>query len=187
MIFACVRLAPQRGGRHQLTPSFPRLPGIIPVVLPAGFSCRRASTVLSRNEAKLRAIRRKVTRLFLPSYSRGVRHKFAGATVNNLCAPAVPRLFTVRIPSGEGWRSSAEVRRTIIPEDAVETRRTRPFDFAQSGLSLSNGRRAQRRNPDLFAPGPFTRQVSPSGARFSLVLLRVLCALRVSTAEFRIM
>lgn len=59
---------------------------------------------------------------------------------------------------------------TFIPENEVETRRTR---------------RTQRRNPDLFAAGPFTLQVSPSGTRFSLVLLRVLCALRVSTAEFR--
>ena len=52
VIFACLRLAPLRGGRHQLTPSFPRLPGIIPVALSAGFSCRRAATVLSRNSEK---------------------------------------------------------------------------------------------------------------------------------------
>jgi hypothetical protein len=32
------RLAPPRGGRHQLPPTFPRLPGIIPVALPTGFS-----------------------------------------------------------------------------------------------------------------------------------------------------
>ncbi|AOS45585.1 hypothetical protein Verru16b_02668 [Lacunisphaera limnophila] len=69
VIFACRRLAPRRGGRHQLTPAFPRLPGIIPVVLPAGFSCRRASTVLSRNGCNMRPARRKVTGLFLPSYS----------------------------------------------------------------------------------------------------------------------
>ncbi len=49
VIFACLRLAPLRGGRHQLTPTFPRLPGIIPVALSAGFSCRRTATVLSRN------------------------------------------------------------------------------------------------------------------------------------------
>jgi hypothetical protein len=40
------RLAPPRGQRHQLPPTFPRLPGIIPVVPSAGFSCRRASTVV---------------------------------------------------------------------------------------------------------------------------------------------
>lgn len=49
VIFACLWLAPLRGGRHQLPPSFPRLPGIIPVALSAGFSCRRTATVLSRN------------------------------------------------------------------------------------------------------------------------------------------
>lgn len=38
-----------RGGRHQLPPTFPRLPGIIPVALSAGFSGRRTATVLSRN------------------------------------------------------------------------------------------------------------------------------------------
>jgi hypothetical protein len=65
------RLAPPRGGRHQLPPTFPRLPGIIPVVLPAGFSCRRASTVLSRNSEKLRPVAPKVTGFFLPSYSPG--------------------------------------------------------------------------------------------------------------------
>ena len=52
VIFACLRLAPLRGGRHQLSPSFPRLPGIIPIALSAGFSCRRAATVLSRNSEK---------------------------------------------------------------------------------------------------------------------------------------
>src|ERR1700712_5468245 len=35
-----LRLAPLRGGRHQLSPAFPRLPGIIPVALSVGFSCR---------------------------------------------------------------------------------------------------------------------------------------------------
>ena len=54
VIFACRRLAPQRGGRHQLPPTFPRLPGIIPIALSAGFSCRRAATVLSRNSEKMR-------------------------------------------------------------------------------------------------------------------------------------
>ena len=49
VIFACLRLASLRGRRHQLPPAFPRLPGIIPVALAAGFSCRGASTVLSRN------------------------------------------------------------------------------------------------------------------------------------------
>ena len=53
VIFACERLAPLRGGRHQLSPSFPRLPGIIPIALSAGFSCRRAATVLSRNSEKM--------------------------------------------------------------------------------------------------------------------------------------
>ena len=46
------RLAPQRGRPHQLQSSFPRLPGIIPVALSAGFSCRRTATVLSRNEGE---------------------------------------------------------------------------------------------------------------------------------------
>ena len=40
--------------RHQLSPSIPRSPGIIPVVAAAGFSCRRSATVLSRNNANLR-------------------------------------------------------------------------------------------------------------------------------------
>jgi hypothetical protein len=70
VIFACLRLAPLRGERHQLTPSFPRLPGIIPVALSAGFSCRRTATVLSRNGEKMRGPFRKVTGLFLASYSR---------------------------------------------------------------------------------------------------------------------
>jgi len=35
----------RRGGRHQLPPSIPRLPGIIPVALSTGFSCRRASAL----------------------------------------------------------------------------------------------------------------------------------------------
>jgi hypothetical protein len=48
------QLAPRRGERHQLSPSFPRLPGIIPIALSAGFSCRRAATVLSRNREKMR-------------------------------------------------------------------------------------------------------------------------------------
>jgi len=69
VIFACLRLAPLRGARHQLTPSFPRLPGIIPVALSAGFSCRRAATVLSRNGEKMRPPGGKVTGLFLPSCS----------------------------------------------------------------------------------------------------------------------
>ena len=71
VIFACWRLAPQRGGRHQLPPTFPRLPGIIPVALSAGFSCRRTATVLSRNSEKMRSCRGKVTGLFLSSYSPG--------------------------------------------------------------------------------------------------------------------
>lgn len=71
VIFACRRLAPRRGGRHQLPPTFPRLPGIIPVALSAGFSCRRTATVLSRNDEKMRLFRGKVTGLFLSSYSPG--------------------------------------------------------------------------------------------------------------------
>jgi hypothetical protein len=55
------RLAPSRGGRHQLPLSFPRLPGIIPVALSAGFSGHRAATVLSRNKEKMRPFSRKVT------------------------------------------------------------------------------------------------------------------------------
>jgi hypothetical protein len=43
VIYACWRLAPLRGERHQLPPTFPRLPGIIPAALPAVFSCRRAA------------------------------------------------------------------------------------------------------------------------------------------------
>ena len=71
VIFACIWLAPQRGERHQLPPTFPRLPGIIPIALSAGFSCRRAATVLSRNNGKMRPPRGKVTGLFLSSYSPG--------------------------------------------------------------------------------------------------------------------
>ena len=77
VIFACLRLAPLRGERHQLSPSFPRLPGIIPVALSAGFSCRRAATVLSRNGEKDAPHRAKVKCFFLPSYSLRSRHKFA--------------------------------------------------------------------------------------------------------------
>lgn len=69
VIFACTWLAPWRGGRHQLTPTFPRLPGIIPVTLSAGFSCRRAATVLSRNNAKVRPLPLKVKGFFLSIYS----------------------------------------------------------------------------------------------------------------------
>ena len=71
VIFACHRLAPRRGERHQLPPTFPRLPGIIPIALSAGFSCRRAATVLSRNDEKMRPPGGKVTGLFLSSYSPG--------------------------------------------------------------------------------------------------------------------
>jgi hypothetical protein len=68
--YACRRLAPRRGARHQLPLSFPRLPGIIPVVRAAGFSCRRAPTVLSRNGGRLRPAGPKVTGFFLAFYSR---------------------------------------------------------------------------------------------------------------------
>lgn len=47
------RLAPRRGWPHQLRSSFPRLPGIIPAALSAGFSCRRTATVLSRNGSEI--------------------------------------------------------------------------------------------------------------------------------------
>lgn len=92
VIFACLRLAPLRGERHQLTPSFPRLPGIIPVALSAGFSCRRAATVLSRNTEKMSFVSRKVTGLFLPSYSPPPRRSFALAPVNNLCPNGCPQV-----------------------------------------------------------------------------------------------
>lgn len=47
------RLAPCcRGGRHQLSPTFPRSPGIIPVALSKVFSGLRAATVLSRNDVE---------------------------------------------------------------------------------------------------------------------------------------
>jgi hypothetical protein len=39
-----------RGRRHQLLPTFPRSPGIIPVVHPAGFSGRRAALKLFHGE-----------------------------------------------------------------------------------------------------------------------------------------
>ena len=97
VIFACLRLAPLRGGRHQLTLSFPRLPGIIPVALSAGFSCRRTATVLSRNGKEMRPNPRNVTGLFLPSYSPAARRSFALATVNNLCPRGCPQV--VHIPS----------------------------------------------------------------------------------------
>ena len=43
----------RRRGTNQLRPSFPRLPGIIPVVLSAiFFQDRCTATVLSRNEEK---------------------------------------------------------------------------------------------------------------------------------------
>jgi len=75
VIFACRRLAPQRGGRHQLPPTFPRLPGIIPIALSSVFSCRRAATVLSRNSEKDAPPRDKVKGFFLPSYSPRPTHK----------------------------------------------------------------------------------------------------------------
>ena len=62
------RLAPQWGCPHQLRASFPRLPGIIPAALSAGFSCRRAATVLSRNDGKHATKRPEVTG-FLPTTS----------------------------------------------------------------------------------------------------------------------
>jgi len=40
----------ERGWWNQLPPTFPRLPGIIPVALSSGFSALRTATVLSRNE-----------------------------------------------------------------------------------------------------------------------------------------
>ncbi len=92
VIFAYLRLAPLRGGRHQLPPSFPRLPGIIPVALSAGFSCRRTATVLSRNDEKLRGDFPKVTGLFLSTYSLRPRRKFALALVNNLCPTRCPQV-----------------------------------------------------------------------------------------------
>jgi hypothetical protein len=69
VIFACTWLAPRRGGRHQLPPTFPRLPGIIPVALSAGFSCRRTATVLSRNNRESANPAGKVTAFFLSIYS----------------------------------------------------------------------------------------------------------------------
>ena len=96
VIFACRRLAPRRGGRHQLPPSFPRLPGIIPVALSSGFSCRRAATVLSRNDEKDASLPLKVTGLFLPSYSLRRRREFATGPVNNLCPPGCSRVVHKR-------------------------------------------------------------------------------------------
>ena len=69
VIFACRWLAPQRGRRHQLPPSFPRLPGIIPVALAGGFSCHRTTTVLSRNSEKDAPPPSKVKGFFLSKYS----------------------------------------------------------------------------------------------------------------------
>jgi hypothetical protein len=73
-----LRLAPQRGGPHQLRSSFPRLPGIIPAALSEGFSCHRAATVLSRNGFDGAAQERKVTGL-LPTTSS------PPGAVDNLC------------------------------------------------------------------------------------------------------
>ncbi len=72
------RLASRRGGPHQLRPTFPRLPGIIPVALSAGFSCRRTATVLSRNEKENAGAPGKVTGLLLTISS-------PDRPVNNLC------------------------------------------------------------------------------------------------------
>jgi len=52
-----VRLPAWRGGRHQLPPSFPRSPGIIPAAPAKVFSGLRATTVLSRNEAEVGTFR----------------------------------------------------------------------------------------------------------------------------------
>lgn len=101
MIFACTWLAPQRGGRHQLPPAFPRLPGIIPVALSAGFSCRRTATVLSRNVIKLRLLPRKVTGMFPSIYS-------PAEVVNNLCLKSCPELFTIDAVIGQGLREGTE-------------------------------------------------------------------------------
>ena len=101
MIFACTWLAPQRGGRHQLPPAFPRLPGIIPVALSAGFSCRRTATVLSRNVIKLRPLVSKVTGLFLSIYS-------PAEAVNNLCLKSCPELFTIDTVIGQDLRDGTE-------------------------------------------------------------------------------
>ena len=50
----------RRRGTNQLRPSFPRLPGIIPVVLSAiFFQDRCTATVLSRNEEEVAAFLRK--------------------------------------------------------------------------------------------------------------------------------
>ena len=50
----------RRRGTNQLRPSFPRLPGIIPVVLSvAFFQDHRTATVLSRNEEEVAAFLRK--------------------------------------------------------------------------------------------------------------------------------
>ena len=68
-----------RGRRHQLPPSFPRSPGIIPVVLAAFISVRRAATVLSRNERNS-ADRRAEMKAFFSTTSS------PAAVVNNLGA-----------------------------------------------------------------------------------------------------
>lgn len=65
----------------------------------------------------------------------------------------------------------------------INIRSRTPFSRTENAVETRRMRRAQRRSLDLFASGPFTRQVNPLDVRFSRVLLRVLCALRVSTAE----
>ena len=61
---ACKRITALRGWRHQLPPSFPRSPGIIPAVLSKGFSGLRAAAVLSRNAPSLYA-RYELVKVFL--------------------------------------------------------------------------------------------------------------------------
>jgi len=47
VIYASIALFTRRGRWHQLPPAFPRLPGIIPVVLSATISDRRTALAVS--------------------------------------------------------------------------------------------------------------------------------------------
>ena len=51
---------PWRGGRHQLSPTFPRSPGIIPVALSKGFSGLRSGDCSIKERGRACESRRKV-------------------------------------------------------------------------------------------------------------------------------
>jgi len=81
------RLPVWRGGRHQLPPSFPRSPGIIPAALSEGFSGPRAATVLSRNGPRLKATDDGVKPFLFTSSSPTDPVNNLGAILFTACSP----------------------------------------------------------------------------------------------------